>query len=94
MHSFRGIVVKERKSTAFYLPVSISKNLVKNYFHHKFERLMILQFQKSQIELFFLFRDIQLNMTEPPSSSELETVAVESTAIYLMYEVKTTDCTK
>ena len=27
-------------------------------------------------------------MTEPPSSSELGTVAVESTAIYLMYEVK------
>ena len=33
-------------------------------------------------------------MTEPPNSGELETVSVESTAIYLMYEVKTTDCTK
>ena len=33
-------------------------------------------------------------MTEPPNSSELETVAVESTAIYLIHEVKTTDCTK
>ena len=33
-------------------------------------------------------------MTEPPNSGELETVTVESTAIYLMYEVKTTDCTK
>ena len=41
---------------------------------------MILQYQKSQIDLFFRFRDIQLYMTEPPSSSELETVAVESTA--------------
>ena len=28
-------------------------------------------------------------MTEPPNSGELETVSVESTAIYLMYEVKT-----
>ena len=27
----------------------------------------------------FRFRDIQLYMTEPPNSSELETVAVEST---------------
>ena len=33
-------------------------------------------------------------MTEPPNSSELETVSVELTAIYLMYEVKTTDCKK
>ena len=33
-------------------------------------------------------------MTEPPNSSELDTAAVESTAIYLMYEVKTTYCTK
>ena len=41
---------------------------------------MILQYQKSQIDLFFRFRDIQLYMTEPPSSSELETVAVESMA--------------
>ena len=56
---------------------------------------MILQYQKSQIDLFFFrFREIQLYMTEPPSSSELETVAVESTAIYLMYEVKSTNCTK
>ena len=43
---------------------------------------------------FFRFWDIQLYMTEPPNSGELETVSVESTAIYLMYEVKTTDCTK
>ena len=43
---------------------------------------------------FFWFWDIQLYMTEPPNSGELETVTVESTAIYLMYEVKTTDCTK
>ena len=27
-------------------------------------------------------------MTEPPNNGELETVSVESTAIYLMYEVK------
>ena len=33
-------------------------------------------------------------MTEPPNSGELETVSVESKAIYLMYEVKTADCTK
>ena len=33
-------------------------------------------------------------MTEHPNSSELETVSVESTAIYLMYEIKITDCTK
>ena len=43
---------------------------------------------------FFRFWDIQLYMTEPPNNGELETVSVESTAIYLMYEVKTTDCTK
>ena len=43
---------------------------------------------------FFRFWDIQLYMTEPPNSGDLETVSVESTAIYLMYEVKTTDCTK
>ena len=55
---------------------------------------MILQYQKSQTDPFFRFRDIQLYMTEPPNSGELETVSVESTAIYLMYEVKTTDCTK
>ena len=44
---------------------------------------MILQYQKSQTDLLFFFRfwDIQLYMTEPPNSSELETVAVESTAI-------------
>ena len=55
-HSFRGIVVKKRNSTAFYLPVSNSNNLVKNYFHQKFEGLMILKYQKSQTDLgFFLF---------------------------------------
>ena len=56
--------------------------------------LMILQYQKSQNDPFFRFWDIQLCMTEPPNSGELETVSVESTAFYLMYEVKTTDCTK
>ena len=55
---------------------------------------MILQYQKSQTDPFFRFRDIQLYMTERPYSGELETVSVESTAIYSMYEVKTTDCTK
>ena len=55
---------------------------------------MILQYQKSQTYPFFRFWDIQLYMTEPLNSSELELVSVESTAIYLMYEVKTTDCTK
>ena len=55
---------------------------------------MILQYQKSQTDPFFRFLDIQLYMTEPPNSRELETVSVESTAIYLVYEVKTTDCTK
>ena len=55
---------------------------------------MILQYQKSQTDPFFRFRDIQLYMTEPPTSSVLETVAVESTVIYLVYVVKTTDCTK
>ena len=55
---------------------------------------MILQYQKSQTDPFFRFWDIQLYMTEPPSSGELETVSVEPTAIYLMYEVKTTNCTK
>ena len=55
---------------------------------------MILQYQKSQTDTFFRFWDIQLYMTEPPNSGELETVSVESTAIYFMYEVKTTDCTK
>ena len=43
---------------------------------------------------FFEFWDIQLYMTKPPNSGELETVSVESTAIYLLYEVNTTDCTK
>ena len=55
---------------------------------------MILQYQKSQTDPFFRFWDIQLYMTELPNSSELETVSVESTALYLMHEVKTTDCTK
>ena len=55
---------------------------------------MILQYQKSQTVMFFRFWDIQLYMTEPSNSGELETVSVESTAIYLMYELKTTDCTK
>ena len=55
---------------------------------------MILQYQKSQTDPFLRFLDIQLYMTEPPNSGELETVSVESTAFYLMYEVKTTDCTK
>ena len=55
---------------------------------------MILQYQKSQTDPFFRFWDIQLYMTEPPNSDELETVWVESTANYLMYEVNTTDCTK
>ena len=55
---------------------------------------MILQYQKSQTDPFFRFWDIQLYMTEPRNSGELEIVSVESTAIYLMYEVKTTDCTK
>ena len=55
---------------------------------------MILQYQKSQTDPFFRFWDIQLYMTEPPKSGELEAVSVESTANYLMYEVKTTDCTK
>ena len=55
---------------------------------------MILQYQISQTDPFIRFWDIQLYMTKPPNNSELETVAVESTAIYLMYEVKTTDCTK
>ena len=55
---------------------------------------MILQYQKSQNDPFFRFWDIQLYMTELPNSGELKTVSVEWTAIYLMYEVKTTDCTK
>ena len=55
---------------------------------------MILQYQKSQTDPFFRFWNIQLYMTEPPNSGELEIVSVVSTAIYLMYEVKTTDCTK
>ena len=55
---------------------------------------MILQYQKYQTDPFFRFWDIQLYMTEPPNSSELETVSVESTANYLMYEVKITDCAK
>ena len=54
-HSFRGVVVKKRKSTAFYLPVSNLNNLAKNDFHQKFERLMILQYQKSQTDQSFLF---------------------------------------
>ena len=64
-HSFRGIVVKKAKSTAFYLPVSNLNNLAENDFHQKFERLMILQYQKSQTDPFFRFSDIQLYMTEP-----------------------------
>ena len=55
---------------------------------------MILQYQKSQTDPFFRFWDILLYMTEPSNSGELETVSVESTTIYLMYEVKTTNCTK
>ena len=55
---------------------------------------MILQYKKSQTDPFFRFWDIQLYMTKPPNSGELETVSVESTAIYLLYEVNTTDCTK
>ena len=55
---------------------------------------MILQYQKSQTDPFFRFWDILLYMTEPSNSGELEIVSVESTTIYLMYEVKTTNCTK
>ena len=55
---------------------------------------MILLYQKSKTDPFFRFWEIQLYMTEPPNSGELETVSVAWTAIYLMYEVKTTDCTK
>ena len=85
MHSFKGIVVERLKFTAFYLPISNSNNFAKNDFHQKFERLMILQYKKSHnTDLPFLFRAIQLYMTEPPNSSELDTTAVESTAIYLM----------
>ena len=40
---------------------------------------MILQYQKSQTDPVFWFWDIQLYMIEPPNSSELETVSVEST---------------
>ena len=35
---------------------------------------MLLQYQKSQTDSFFRFWDIQLYMTEPPDSGELETV--------------------
>ena len=55
---------------------------------------MILQYQKSQTDPFFRFWDILLYMTISSNSGELETVSVESTTIYLMYEVKTTNCTK
>ena len=55
---------------------------------------MALQYQKSQTDPLFRLRDIlALYMTEPPNSSELDIAAVESNAFYLMYEVKTTDCT-
>ena len=40
---------------------------------------MILQYQKSQTDPIFRFWDIQLYMTEPPNSGELENVSVEST---------------
>ena len=40
---------------------------------------MILQYQNSQTDPYFRFWDIQLYMTEPPNSGELETVSVEST---------------
>ena len=46
---------KKRKSTAFYLPVSNLNNLAKNDFHQKIERLMILQYQKSDLIRFFDF---------------------------------------
>ena len=40
---------------------------------------MILQYRKSQTDPYFRFWDIQLYMTEPTNSGELETVSVEST---------------
>ena len=46
---------KKRKSTAFYLPVLNLNNLAKNDLHKKFERLMILQYQKIQTDPFFRF---------------------------------------
>ena len=39
---------------------------------------MIQHTRNLRLIRFFRFRDIQLYMTEPPNSSELETVAVES----------------
>ena len=63
-HSFRGKLSKKRKSTAFYLPVLNLNNLAKNDFHQKFERLMILQYQKFQTDPFFdfeIFSYIRLN---------------------------------
>ena len=51
-HSFKAIVVKKRKFTAFYIPVSNSNNFAENDFHQKFERLMILQYQKSPTDLY------------------------------------------
>ena len=50
-----GYLSKKRKFTAFYLPVSNLDNLAKDDFHQKFERLMILQYQKSQTDPLFRF---------------------------------------
>ena len=49
-HSFRGIVVKKAKIHSF---LSSRFELAKNDFQQKFERLMILQYQESQTDLFF-----------------------------------------
>ena len=64
-HSFRGIVVKKAKIHSFLSSRFEFNNLAKNVFPKKFERLMILQYQKSQTDPFFRFSDIQLYMTEP-----------------------------
>ena len=54
-HSFRGIAVKKAKIYSFLSSRFEFNNLAKNDFHQKFERLMILQYQKSQIDPFFDF---------------------------------------
>ena len=54
-HSFRGIVVKKAKIHNFLSSRFEYKNSTKNDFHQKFERLMILQYQKSQTDPFFDF---------------------------------------
>ena len=50
-HSFNVIFGKSEKLPILFLPVSNANNFAENDSHHKYERLMILQYKKSHTGL-------------------------------------------